>query len=64
MTSEELDAITLGKSKVGKQRSNFIGIRNITDRIDLYFGSAYGIKIESQPNQGTHILLTLPILYE
>lgn len=47
---------------VQKTSSVNIGIYNINRRIKLYYGSAYGMVITSQPDKGTHIFLTLPLL--
>lgn len=40
-----------------------IGIANVNDRIQLNFGREYGLKIDSQPGEGTRCTLTLPELY-
>ena len=39
-----------------------IGLRNIQERIHLYFGNEYGIEIISQPNLFTRFELTLPLI--
>ncbi|WP_181592841.1 sensor histidine kinase [Paenibacillus sp. YN15] len=38
-----------------------IGLRNVTRRIHLLYGHEYGVDIESKPNAGTAIRLTLPL---
>ena len=40
-----------------------IGVANVNDRIQLNFGREYGLKIDSQPGEGTRCTLTLPELY-
>ena len=40
-----------------------IGVANVNDRIQLNFGRKYGLKINSQPGNGTTCTLTLPELY-
>ena len=40
-----------------------IGVANVNDRIQLNFGREYGLKIDSQPGEGTTCTLTLPELY-
>ena len=40
-----------------------IGVANVNDRIQLNFGRKYGLKIDSQPGNGTTCTLTLPELY-
>lgn len=39
-----------------------IGVSNVNDRIQLNFGREYGLKIKSNPGEGTVCTLTLPIL--
>ena len=41
-------------------RFSHVGISNVEERIRLYFGNRYGIKIESTPGAGTTVILTLP----
>lgn len=47
-------------AKVREQQHH--GVRNVSDRIDLYFGSAYGVNIESALDQGTTVTITIPKL--
>lgn len=37
-----------------------IGIRNVADRIRIYFGPTAGLTIESEPDQGTCVTIRLP----
>lgn len=37
------------------------GVRNVNDRIKLYYGNEYGMEIESEPNRGTTVTLTIPL---
>ena len=39
-----------------------IGLTNIHDRIRLYFGPEYGIRIESRESEGTAIYVEVPVL--
>lgn len=39
-----------------------VGIRNVQQRIQLFFGEEYGIKMESELEEGTIITITLPII--
>lgn len=57
-----MDPAILEKVKKGeiKTRGQGIGLSNIDERIKLLFGSQYGVTIESQPNNGTKILILLP----
>jgi two-component system sensor histidine kinase YesM len=40
------------------------GLRNVNDRIQLYFGDDYGVQIKSQLGQGTEVTLWLPFQSE
>lgn len=37
-----------------------IGVANVNQRIQLYYGAAYGITVESEDGRGTQVTLTLP----
>nr|WP_275901658.1 sensor histidine kinase [Paenibacillus sp. SYP-B3998] len=37
-----------------------IGLRNVNERIKLYFGSEYGLEIESTPGIGTNVIVKIP----
>ena len=41
-------------------RQSHIGVANVNQRIQLYYGTAYGITIESEDGRGTQVMLTLP----
>ncbi|MDD6214306.1 MAG: sensor histidine kinase [Firmicutes bacterium] len=45
-----------------KERSDSggIGVKNVNDRIKMYFGEEYGLSIESEPDEGTKVTLHLP----
>lgn len=38
------------------------GIRNVHERIQLYFGEGYGVELHCKPGQGTRVTLNLPKL--
>lgn len=40
--------------------SRGIGLRNINERIKLYFGEDYGLTIYSSLNEGTRVIITIP----
>ena len=42
------------------QKSAGIGIANTNTRIQLYYGKAYGVHIDSHPNSGTSVLIRIP----
>ena len=37
-----------------------IGIRNVDDRLKIYFGREYGLKITSVPDEGTCVEIRMP----
>lgn len=43
---------------------NHVGIVNVHRRLKVYFGDAYGIRVESIPGESTCIYLTMPVLCE
>ncbi len=45
-------------------RFNGIGVKNVLERIQLYFGSGYGLTIRSKIGVGTSVVLTLPQQYD
>jgi len=47
----------------GKQiKYKGIGLKNINERIKLYFGDKYGLSIESEKDIGTKVSVTVPII--
>ncbi|HEY0827001.1 MAG TPA: ATP-binding protein, partial [Bacilli bacterium] len=41
-----------------------IGLKNVHERIQLYFGDSYGLKISSHENEGTLVSITIPLIME
>lgn len=46
----------------GTSKGSGIGVRNVNERIKLYFGEEYGLTIESEPDEGTQITICLPAI--
>ncbi|MDD2958563.1 MAG: sensor histidine kinase [Lachnospiraceae bacterium] len=59
MTEEET-AFLLVKKRPEKNGRKHIGAANVNQRIQLYYGKEYGIKVESRKNEGTKIRIELP----
>ena len=59
MEEMRLEEVCQNRKASGK---NTVGIHNVIRRIQLHFGNEYGVKITSQRNIGTKVLLILPIL--
>ena len=45
---------------VPSKRGSGIGVRNVNQRVQLYFGESYGVRIESEPDEGTDVIICLP----
>ena len=60
MTPEQIAAI------MSKERSDRtgIGIKNVNDRLKIYFGPSYGITIDSAPDEGTRVHIRMPKVTE
>ena len=41
-----------------------IGVKNVDERLKIYFGPAYGITIESVPDEGTQVYIRMPKVVE
>ncbi|MEG1593398.1 MAG: sensor histidine kinase [Oscillibacter sp.] len=44
----------------GSSHGSGIGLKNVQERIHLYFGPQYGVNIASEPDEGTCVTLTMP----
>lgn len=47
-----------------RKRGSGVGLRNVDQRIKLYFGKDYGLIIESEPDEGTKVTIHLPEKWE
>ena len=55
-----IDDIRLAENKSKSLKFSGIGLENVTERIHLHFGEAYGLSVHSIPGEETTITLTLP----
>ena len=60
MSQEQIEAIM---QHAPKDRTG-IGIRNVNDRLKIYFGKQYGLQIVSEPDVGTCVELRMPKIKE
>ena len=58
--SEDMVETLLSKDFVPSKKGSGIGVKNVNERIKLYFGSEYGLKVESEPDEGTKVTIHLP----
>lgn len=58
MTQDQIDKVFY------EDKSNFerIGVYNVNKRIKLYFGDNYGVTINSCSNEGTKVMITIPLI--
>ena len=57
MSPEKLQSI---REKLSTGKSDSIGLLNVHERIRLYFGSPYGITVESRLHKGTCVTILFP----
>ncbi len=62
MTQEQVERLLSDHPYVASSRGSGIGVKNVNERIRLYFGEKYGLCIESEPDEGTRILIHLPAI--
>lgn len=60
--SEDMVEALLSKDFVPSKKGSGIGVKNVNERIKLYFGNEYGLKVESEPDEGTKITIHLPAI--
>ncbi len=60
MTKEQAEGLLTEKPQVRSGKGSGIGVKNVNERIKLYFGKPYGLLIESEPDEGTVIRIHLP----
>lgn len=63
MTQEKIDYIMHNKV-VSSKRGSGIGVRNVNERIQLIYGTDYGITITSELDEGTTATITIPKMEE
>ena len=60
MTDEQIETI-MNKDRSDKSG---IGIKNVNDRLKIYFGTEYGITIHSELDEGTRVIILMPKVKE
>ncbi len=58
MTEERLSEI---RASLSHKMSDGFGLRTVHQRIQIFFGGEYGLSVESTPDTGTRITVTIPI---
>lgn len=60
MTKEQAEQLLTEKPHVSSKHGSGIGVKNVNERIRLYFGEEYGLSIWSEPDEGTVIKIRMP----
>ena len=56
----DMGKLSLLQDGKGYVKSKSYGIKNITERIKIFFGEQYGIRFYSEPGKGTKVVITIP----
>lgn len=60
MTEDQVQSLFSDAVHVTSAKGSGIGVKNVNERIKLYFGERYGLTIDSEPDEGTTITILLP----
>ena len=60
MGPEQLEALRDGL--IEPNQANGVGVRNVQERIHVYFGLDYGVRFESTPGLGTVATIRIPVI--
>ena len=63
MPKEQVEKL-LSKEDSPRKRGSGIGLKNVDQRIKLYYGEKYGLRIKSIPDAGTQVRICLPLHQE
>lgn len=64
MDEEELEQLCQQIEKPCQETEKGFGLANVNERIHMYFGSEYGMKIQSQKGKGTTVEIVIPAILE
>lgn len=62
MTKEQISEIINQEQNEHRSRFSGLGLKNVDERIKLFFGPDYGLKIDSQPGMYTAVEICIPII--
>ena len=60
MLQEVADKLLTEEANNQQRKGSGIGLKNVHERIKLYFGEEYGLEIYSEPDEGTTIRIHMP----
>lgn len=61
MPQKQADALLTEEAPRARGKGSGIGLKNVQERIQLYFGKDYGLAIYSEPDEGTTARIHLPL---
>lgn len=64
MTEEQVASLLNGNAIVKSGAGSGVAVRNVHDRIQLYYGDAYGLEFASELEEGTTVWIRIPIQYK
>ena len=64
MDEEELAQLRQQIEKPCQETEKGFGLANVNERIHMYFGYEYGMKIESEKGKGTTVEIVIPAILE
>ncbi|MEK8129950.1 sensor histidine kinase [Paenibacillus filicis] len=59
---EKLEQLLRGEYSSDHPGTTGIGLDNLQRRLKLHFGESYSFRIESEPGQGTRVILRIPVI--
>lgn len=62
MNEEQVASLFTESMHSTSKKGSGIGVKNVNERIKLYFGEQYGLTIRSVPDEGTEITIRLPAI--
>lgn len=62
MSPEKLEDVIRHLDIPQPESDHGVGLYNINNRVHLFYGTSYGLAIESRPGEGTCVTLTVPLL--
>ncbi|MUG47477.1 sensor histidine kinase [Paenibacillus woosongensis] len=62
MSPDRLAKVRAGDARSESGPGSGVGVRNVQERIALYYGAAYGLHFESELEEGTAVTITIPVV--
>lgn len=62
--SQEICGKLLNNKEFVKSKGSGVGMKNVNERIKLYYGDQYGMRVESELEEGTIVYIQIPLQYD